>query len=141
MSESKFAEDPYQWVTRKALRTTLLFLLVLVVVGIAGGLVWASQPGMWGALLGWAVALIFSGTTVAVMYGTAKVEGNTMAIAILGSWLVKMIVVVVIFMVLRDKDFYHLPTFVTVLLVGAIGSIIIDLWTVLRSRVPYVDPS
>ena len=43
--------------------------------------------------------------------------------------------------VLRDLDFYHRVVFAVVLLIGVLGSALLDYRAVRRGRVPYTNPS
>ncbi len=127
-------------VFQRALRDMLVLVAVLAVVGVGVGALVVGTPGVWGALLGVAVALLFSGTTVVSMIVTVGRPAATTAGVILGSWLVKMIVLVVILVLLQGREFYDRTTFVVVLLAGVLGSLVLDYRAVAAGRVPYVDP-
>ncbi|GIJ00154.1 hypothetical protein CLV28_2540 [Sediminihabitans luteus] len=127
-------------VFRTALRDVAILLAGLAVLGVGIGALVAGVAGVWGALLGVALAAIFSLTTVWTMYRTAESSPTTMAAAVMGGWLAKMVVLVVALAVLRGMDFYDVPVFATVLLVGAVGSALVDYRAVTRARIPYVDP-
>lgn len=129
-----------QAVFRRALRDMLLLIAVLAVVGVAVGALLAGSAGVWGAVLGVLVALVFSGTTVVSMLVTARSAPTTMAAVVLGAWLAKMVALVVLLVVLGDQTFYHRPTFGVVCFAGVLGSVALDLRAVLRGRVPYTDP-
>ncbi len=126
-------------VLRRALRDIGLFLLVLAALGIGVGALVSGLAGVWGALLGVAVAAFFSATTVFVMLRTVHSTPTTTAAAVMGSWLGKMIVLIVVLALLRGHDFYDRWVFAAVLLVGAIGSALLDYRAVSRGRMPYVD--
>jgi len=126
---------------RSALRWVLLFLGALAVVSVVVGALVGQGPGVWGALLGTALAAIFSGTTVWSMWWTSRRSPATMLGVVAGSWLVKIIVLFVVVAALRDLDFYHPKVFGITLLVGVLGSLGIDLLAFQRARVPYVDPT
>ena len=131
--------DPVRDVLRRALRDMLVLVGVLAVVGVAAGAVVAGVPGVWGAVIGVLVALLFSGTTVVSMLRTTQSSPTTTGAVILGAWLVKMIVLVALFAVLDDLDFYHRGVLVAVVLVGVLGSVLLDYRAVTRGRVPYVQ--
>lgn len=124
----------------QALRGMLVLLGVLTIVG--GGLGWwlAGTSGLWGALLGAGLVLLFSGTTVVSMLRTAHSSPQTMAAVVMGAWLAKVLVVLVVLAVLRGMDFYSKPVLGVVVLVGVLGSAVIDYRAVTRGRVPYVEP-
>lgn len=132
---------PLRPIFRAALRDMLLLVGSLAVLGTVVGGVVAHGPGVWGALLGVGVALLFSGTTVVTMLLTAESTPTTMAAVVMGAWLGKMALLVVLLTVLGDRTFYSSAVFAVVLLVGAIGSAVLDYLAVRRARVPYVEPT
>lgn len=121
-----------------ALRATLIMLVVLTVVGIGVGALVAGSAGVWGALLGVAVTLIFSGTTIASMLYTADKGPNTTMAVLLGGWIAKMAVLIIVLAVLGQMDFYHRMVFAVIVLVGVIGSAALDMRSVIRGREPYI---
>lgn len=125
---------------RAALRDLLVFLALLAVVGSVVGYLVAGTPGVWSALMGAGVVLIFSGTTVVSMLRTANADATKFAGTVAGLWLAKFLVVVVIIVALRPHDFYDKPIFGIVVIIGAIGAIALDMRAVQRARVPYLEP-
>nr|WP_286186248.1 hypothetical protein [Sphaerisporangium cinnabarinum] len=128
-------------VFRTALRDVLVLLGALTVLGVAVGALVAGLPGVWGALLGVGVALVFSATTVWTMLRTVDASPTTTAAVVMASWLGKMVVLVAVLVVLRGMDFYDRWVFAGVLLVGVMGSAALDYRAVSRGRIPYVDPA
>lgn len=133
--------DAVRAVFRTALRDMLVLIAVLAVLGVGVGALIAGTAGVWGALIGVAVALVFSGTTVLTVLKTAGSSVTTTGAVILGAWLVKMIVLVAVFATLRGMDFYDRGVFVVAVLVGALGTVYLDYRAVARGRVPYVQPA
>ena len=99
-----------------------------------------QTAGVWGALLGAALTVVFSGTTVVSMLKTAGSSAQTMAMVVLGGWVVKMIVLVAALAILGNYEFYNKYVFAAVLLVGVMGSVALDYRAVAKGRVPYVSP-
>lgn len=129
-----------QAVFRRALRDVAILLALLLVVGlIVGGLV-AGLAGLWGALIGWALAAVFSTTTIVAMLRTVHSSPGAMAGVVMGTWLAKVLVVVVVLAVLRPRDFYSAPVLGAVLAIGVVGSAFLDYRAVTSGRVPYVEP-
>ncbi|WP_244286223.1 hypothetical protein [Cellulosimicrobium cellulans] len=128
-------------VFRRALRDVLVLLGALTVLGVAIGALVSGLTGVWGALLGVGVALVFSATTVWVMLRTVDASPTTTAAVVMGSWLAKMVVLIAVLVVLRGMDFYDRWVFAGVLLVGVIGSAVLDYRAVSRGRIPYVEPA
>jgi len=127
-------------VFHRALRDVATLLAALLVLGlVVGGLV-AGLPGVWGALLGWALAVVFSVTTIVAMIRTARSTPTAMAGLVMGTWLAKLLVVIVALAVLRPLDFYSKPILAGMLAVAVIGSAVLDYRAVTTGRVPYVEP-
>ncbi len=106
---------------------------------VVGGLV-AGRPGLWGALIGWGLAVVFSTTTIVAMVRTARSSPAAMAGVVMGSWLAKVLVVIVVLALLRPLDFYSAPVLGGMLAIGVIGSAVLDYRAVTLGRVPYVEP-
>jgi len=127
-------------VFRRALRDMLVLLAALAVLGVGAGALVAGRPGVWGAVIGVGLALVFSGTTIVSMLATARASVQTLAAVVLGAWLGKVLVVIVVLALIQDRDFYDKPVLAVVLLVGVLGSAVLDYRAVSRGRVPYVEP-
>lgn len=134
------APAPAEAVFRRALRDTMLLLVALTVLGVLVGVLVAGLPGVWGALIGVGLAAVFSGTTVVAMLRTTRATPQVMAGVVMGSWLAKVLVVIVALALLRGLDFYSAPVLAGVLALGAIGSALLDYRAVSTGRVPYVEP-
>ena len=127
-------------VFRRALRDVLILLAALAVLGVGVGALAAGRPGVWGALVGVGLALVFSGTTIVSMLVTSRASAARLAAVVLGAWLGKVLVVIVVLAFIQDRDFYDRPVLAVVLLVGVVGSAVLDYRAVSRGRVPYVEP-
>lgn len=124
-------------VLRQALRDMLVLLGILAVVGVGVGYLVDGLAGVWGALLGVGIALIFSGTTVVSVLKTANSEPTMMMAVIMGAWLAKLVVVIVVLVILRQYDFYNPMMLFLVSVAGVIGSAVLDARAVQRGRVGY----
>lgn len=125
---------------RRAMRSTLLLVGALVVLGCAvGGLV-AGLPGVWGALIGAGLAAFFCATTIWSMQRTVGKPPTAMAGMVMGTWLAKIVVLVGVLAVLRGAGFYDPYVLFAVLAVGAVGSAVLDYQAVKGARMPYVQP-
>ncbi|MFE1597013.1 hypothetical protein [Nocardia sp. NPDC058705] len=123
---------------RAALRYGLIGLGVLVVASIAIAGAVAGTPGMWGALLGSAIGGGFILTTAVVVLLGAKLPPTTAGMVMLGGWVGKMFVGLLVIALLRQFDFYSRPAlFFTV--VGALVIVLgAETYGVVSQRVPYV---
>ena len=129
-----------QAVLRTALRDGLILVAVLAVLGSLIGLLVSGVPGLWGGLIGVAIAAFFCGTTVWSMLYTVGKGATVMGAVVMGSWLAKMVVLIVVLVVLTQFDFYDRVVLFLVLLVGAIGAAVLDYRAVKGGRIPYVQP-
>lgn len=132
--------DAARAVFRTALRDMLVLVAALAGVGVVVGYLVAGTSGLWGAVLGVALTVIFSGTTVISMLKTAGASATTTAAVVMGSWLAKMLVLILALALLRQFDFYDKWLLGGVLMVGVIGAAVIDYRAVARGRVPNVTP-
>ncbi|MBL1074883.1 hypothetical protein JK358_10810 [Nocardia sp. 2] len=124
---------------RAALRYGLMGLAVLVVISAILSSVFAGVPGLWGALLGAAIGGGFILTTAASVLFSAKIESGLQGIVLLGSWVGKLLVALVVVAVLKQFDFYSpMALFLTV--IGALLVVLgAETYGLLRQRVPYVE--
>ena len=124
---------------QRAVKLGGLALLVITVVSLAvwGGI--SGLPGIWGVLVGAAIGggfVLFTALSVLLTANTTPV--NTMAV-VLGGWLLKVIVLVMVLLVIRDMDFYDtVALFVTVML-ALFATLGTEVWAVVTSRVTYVS--
>ena len=125
---------------RRALRVTAIGIGALAIIAIPVGLLVAGSPGLLAAEVGVAVAALAGLTTqVAMMMGHNRAP-QMMAAILMGSWLLKMIIIVIALLVLQGVDEFHRALFATFALVGVFGTLAVDLWAVRATRLPYVDP-
>lgn len=128
-------------VLRRALRHLLWLLGAVTVLGVVAGWAISGSAGVWGALMGAGVALVFSGTTVVSHLRTADSPPAITGAVVMGAWLVKMVLLVALFIAIGDLTFYDRTVMVVVLVVGVLGSLYLDYLAVTSGRVPYVDPT
>jgi hypothetical protein len=129
-----------QAMLRTALRDCLILVAGLAVLGSLVGLLFADLPGVWGGLIGAALAAFFCATTVWSMLYTVGKGATMMGAVVMGSWLAKMVVLIVVLVVLTQFDFYDRVVLFVVLLLGAVGSALLDYRAVKNARITYVDP-
>lgn len=128
-------------VFRRALRDMVVLVVGVAVLGSLVGYLVAGLPGVWGALIGAGIALVFSGATTLSMLKTSGTAPGTMMAVIMGTWLGKLAVVIVLLAVLRGMDFYDRYVLAVVVAVAVIGSALLDYRAVAHGRVPYVTPA
>ena len=123
----------------KALKlSALLVVSVAVICSIIGYLV-VGVDGLWTALIGAAIALVFTSLTVlSVLFGARLPLGGFYGL-VLGGWLLKIVLFAVLMAALQRMDFIHGPTLFFAIVLSVLGSLSIDSWVVLRSRIPTID--
>jgi dipeptide/tripeptide permease len=131
--------DPLRAVFRRSLRELLWATLILGVLGVGVGYLVAGEQGVVGALLGVGVGLLLCGTTVVSMLVTARRPPAVLAAVVLGAWLAKMMIIVVVLALLQGKDFYDKYSFAAVVVLVALTSVAIDVRAVLQGRIPNVE--
>jgi hypothetical protein len=124
---------------RRVLRVGLIASLVALPVAVVLGYLVAGAAGAWGAAIGMGIAVGFFAITVGVALGTASMDATALGASVLGSWLIKMILLIVVLVLLRDADFYSRPVLFLALLVGTIGTLVLEALVVTRTQVPYTE--
>lgn len=125
---------------RRALRVTAIGLGVLAIIAIPVGLLIDGAAGLLAAEVGVAVAALSGITTQVAMAVGHRRAPHMMAAIVLGSWLLKMLIIVIVLLVLQGVDGFHKGLFAAFMLVGVFGTVAADLWAVRAARLPYVDP-
>ena len=123
------------------LRRLGILVAALAVLGSVVGYLVAGAPGVWGALLGAGIAALFMLGTVVTMMLTADKPLPVATAAGVGGWIVKMVILFVVLLLVKDRDFYSPGVFFIVLVLAIVGSLGIEMAAVLRARVPTVDLS
>ena len=127
-------------VFRKSLRDMLVLLGVLTVLGVGIGYLVDGMAGVWGALIGVGIALIFSGTTVISVLRTAALGaddddgGHHGRLAGQARRRHRRAA-----SILKQFDFYNPQVLFLVSIAGVIGSAVLDARAVQRGRVGYFE--
>jgi hypothetical protein len=121
----------------------VLALAIAVVGGIVGWFV-AGVPGLVSALIGTAMAAVFLGITAgSIVLATRVTKSEVFSPLffgiVMGAWLLKFVVFLVLVFVLKDQPFIDPLVLFLTIVVGVVGSLVVDLIAVTRSRVPYVS--
>ena len=115
-----------------------LVVVALAVVGCAAGYLVSGMPGLWGALMAVALAGAYLLTTVVVMILTSHASVNTASSAIMGAWLVKVLITVGLLLVVRGRDFFDPVVFFGVIVVAVIAMCLVEVLGVMRARIPII---
>lgn len=114
----------------------------VVVMVLAAGVGWLvdGSAGMWGAILGIAIPVAFYSITVIVALVTLRVRPEVFGAAILGSWVVKIAVLIGVLAALSNADFYSRGAFFVAFVVGTVGYLVAEALIVVKTRVPFIEP-
>jgi hypothetical protein len=131
------------WADRpvRAARTGLLAALAFVpLAALVGGLV-AGRDGALGAALGCTVPAAVLLLTWGVAELGARRSATTFAGLLLGSYLVKLVVVGVLLAVLRGVDGASRPALGLAAVGGLLLALVVEAWVITATRAPYVEPA
>lgn len=111
--------------------------------GVAGYLA-HGWVGVLSALIGTGMAVFFLGlTAVSILVANRYQEHDFATIiffsVVLGAWLLKFVLFLVLIVLLKDQPFIDNLIMFLSLVAGVIGSLVVDLVVVAKSRIPYVS--
>ncbi len=131
-------------VLRKALAWGAALAAVVFVVSGILGLVFAGTEGLVSALVGTLMAAVFMGITAASIlfanrFASSEVFVGAFFGIVLGGWLLKFVVFIVLVVVLRGADWLNPTVLFLSLVAGVIASLVVDVLVVAKSRLPYAS--
>ena len=131
-------------IMRRALVFGAILTVSIAVLGSIIGLLVAGVPGLLSALIGAGLTALFMGFTAASILLAVRVtkgEPSTTLFfgIILGAWLLKLIVFIVIMLSLRSADFLQPMVLFVSILAAVIGSLAADVIAFIGAREPNVD--
>jgi ATP synthase protein I len=112
-------------------------VVAVVVVVVAGVL--AGRSGVYGALIGSALAIAFFAVTIVAVSVAGRVANELMLPAALGTYLLKVIAIAAMLILLRNTTAFSRTAFALATVIGACVFLIAELRIALRSRTPYVE--
>lgn len=134
---SRHVSDP-RWPLLKAARLGSVAIGCLAIFSL---LVWGGKsglPGVWGALIGSVIGGAFVLLTVVSVLVTSRTNPQTTMAVVMGTWLVKIVVVLLVLVALKNMHFFdHVALAVTVIVALVVG-LISETWGVLTARVTYI---
>ncbi|KRC50500.1 hypothetical protein ASE16_05620 [Leifsonia sp. Root227] len=131
-------------ILKDVLKYGLILAVIIAVVGMILGGVFAGWIGVTSALIGTAMAVVFLSITALSILIANKFVGTDLFVGlffgiVLGGWLLKFVLFLVLAFVLRDQPWINPVVLFLSLIAGVIGSLVVDMIVVFRSRVPYVS--
>lgn len=129
---------------KKILRLGAILAVVVAVLGAGIGFLVAGVPGLWGGIIGAAASFLFLGFTAASIIVAFRVTKgdllNPIFFAIvLGGWLLKLGTFLLLLILFGNQTFLDPYVLLVTIVVSVLGSLVIDGWAFMNSRVPYVD--
>lgn len=126
-------------VLRRTLVVGGIFVLALAVVGTVIGGFAAGGEGAIGALLGAIVGGVMVLLTAASILVANRLDIGGFFAVVLGTWLAKFVLFVITALVLRDQPWLNSTAMFVTIIVAVLGSLVIDVVVVSRSRLPHVS--
>lgn len=124
-----------------ALKAGSTALVGVVVLSLVGWSVAAGWSGFWGVLVAGLIAGVFVLTTVLLTLASSNSGPAVTGALVLGGWLLKLVVFVIILWVLKGLTFYHPVAFFVTTVVTLLVMISTEVWAVLRTRMHTIDGS
>lgn len=125
---------------RRALIQGTLGLVALLVVAAVVWMLIDGTAGLWGAVIGAAVAGFFVLTTAITALKTAHSTPTLTGAVMMGTWLLKIIVVIAVVAVLRGYDFYSRGAFLSTLVIAMVVVLFMETRALVKAKVPFVEP-
>lgn len=131
--------DNPKTVFTKVLKLGSILIATIAVLGGAISFFAAGLPGLYGALIGSSIALVFvSLTALSVLFGGKLNLGGFYAV-VLGGWLLKVVLFIgVIALINRIDGLNRVAIFVT-LVASILGSLAVDAFVVTKAKIPAVS--
>lgn len=131
-------------VLRRALLWGGVLAAVIALLGGVLGFALAGVEGLVSALLGTLIAVVFMGMTVASILLANRFAGSEAFVGaffgiVLGGWLLKFILFIVLVVSLRGADWLDPVVLFLAIVAGVVGSLVVDVMVVAKSRLPYAS--
>lgn len=124
---------------KRLLWVSIAVVAVILVVSAAAWWFAAGLPGVYGALIGGVVGGGFMIVTVAIMIATSGMGPNAIVGVVLGSWLVKAVILLILLVVLKDLTFYNRYALGVTVIVTLTAALALESITVMRSQKLYIS--
>ncbi len=131
-------------VLRRALAWGGVLAAVVLVVSGTLGFIFAGTEGLVSAVIGTLMAVVFMGITAASILLANRFASSDVFVGVffgivLGGWLLKFLVFIVLVVVLRDAPWLNPMVLFLSLVAGVIASLVVDVLVVSKSRMPYAS--
>ena len=122
-------QDTFAQLLRRGLG---IVVIALVGAGISG-VIWGGATG-WGVALGVLLGGIAMSFTLVVMIVTGKLGVQGELVPMLGAYLLKMMLVLMVLGILAQYSFYSKPAFLVGFVGVVVAHLILDMFTIARTR-------
>jgi hypothetical protein len=131
-------------VLRRVLKWGGVLAIGIAVVGAVVGFIFAGWIGVTSALIGTAMAVVFLGITAASILLANRFYGSDIYVGaffgiVLGGWLLKFVLFLILAFALKGQPWINPAIMFLSLIAGVIGSLVVDVLVVFRSRIPYAS--
>ncbi|MGO4299563.1 hypothetical protein [Leifsonia sp. RAF41] len=131
-------------VLRDVLKYGLILAGAIAIVGMLLGGLFAGWVGVTSALIGTAMAAVFLSITALSILIANRFIGSDLFVGlffgiVLGGWIVKFVLFLVLAVVLRSQPWINPTVLFLSLIAGVIGSLVVDMIVIFRSRMPYAS--
>lgn len=124
---------------RRALVLSLVLAAAIAVVGgVVAGLV-VGQDGVVSVLIGTGLAVVFAGITIVSLLAAIKYDIAVFFGIIMGAWLLKAVLFIVLLALLREAPFVHDWSLFLSIVAAVVGTLVIDAVVVAKGRIGYVS--
>jgi ATP synthase protein I len=120
---------------RSAMLTAPVALLMIVLGAVLGG-----AKGLLGAALGVALVIVFFGMSVLVVGLAAKVSPQAMMAAAVGTFLVKILVLIILVGSFQNSTAFNDKLFGLTVIVCVLAYSAAQMISAIRLKIPYVEP-
>jgi len=123
----------------KILVWTGVLAVVIAVVGGGVGYAVAGSDGLWSALVGTALAIVFAMITALSMLVAIRFRLAGFFGIVMGLWLLKLVIFIALLVLVRDQPFVEPVVLFLSLVVSIVGTLVIDAWVVVRGRLAHAS--
>lgn len=121
-----------------------ILAIAIAIVGSIVGFLVAGSVGLVSAIIGTVMAVVFLGITAAsIVLATRVAKGDLLSVAffgiVMGAWLLKLIIFIVLIVLLKDQPWIQTQVLFLTVVVAVIGTLVVDVVVIARSRLPYVS--
>lgn len=129
--------------TREILRRAVLYTgIVALVIGVVGGVLGyltVGTDGLWSALMGTGLAILFAVITAVSILAALKYTVTVFFGIIMGAWLLKAVIFMILLAVVTELEFVHPMVLFLSVVAAIVGTLAVDVIVVLGARQSYAS--